>query len=242
MILPTYDGKENFLSKRASICLNQIYSYLTPSLASLERPPRSLNPSSQSVDSAADYAESTKGLARRDLGKELVVYKGRISPQQKSPANIDCADLVSLDTLPLATVSPYTPATEMSSESMDFTPIPMPEVTSLLSFVEEPSTPSKLHRTFDLHNISDVVSMGESMLPLCHRKSLDFEANEIHELQKRISLDLSLHLVENMLFLSFFQAEADTASLTHLRYWDEDLAEAISSEDYEDDHDMHMFL
>lgn len=175
--------------------------------------------------------------------RELVMYRGRISPTSNLSS---LADLTSVDSLPLPITSPYTPADAGPlPDLLDYSPIGILEFASVYDFIEESSSPVKMTRTFDLDNISDFIRlMDGSMLPLCNRKSLEFETNEIHQLQKRMSLEdsLSMHLVENMLFLSFFQSEADEKNQEHLRFWDEDLSEAIKTEDYEYDADFHMYL
>lgn len=156
-------------------------------------------------------------------------------------------DVVLMETLSLDPLSPGNSIDVKTKLSM-LTPLSFEDyVTYLGQFDDEPSTPSKLHRTVNINNLQDFLkNMDEHIIPLGNRKSLDVEAYEIQQLQRHLSNqrdDLRMYLVENAMVMKFFLQSADEEFQRLARHWDDiDTDEIFKSEKYNMDENIHMYM
>lgn len=110
---------------------------------------------------------------------------------------------------------------------------------------EDLSSPAKLHRSVNISNMKELLAnMDEHIVPLGSRKSVELEAAEIHDLQARLSTndDLTIRLVENVVFVSFFEDLAHASIQRNLRTWDEiDVDDTLKLDAVVDEQEyMHM--
>ena len=195
--------------------------------------------------------DSISGKEKSVSRRALRIFRLRVTPPSSektiATAGLEPSDVVSMETLSLDPLSPNTPI-NIKLETSELSPLTFQEFASYLqNFDDEPSTPSKLHRTVNIANIQDLInSMDEKILPLGNRKSLDVEANEFKQLQTQLSKqphDLNLYLVENAMFMSFFQRSSDEAIQRLTRYWDEiDVTETFKMEKYHLDDNIYMHM
>lgn len=192
--------------------------------------------------------ETTNGKDKRVSRRTLKIFRPKITPPSSertiATAGLEPSDLVLMETLSLDPLSPGIPV-DNKMEASVLSPT-FQEFASFLDF-DEPSTPSKLHRTVNLANMQDLVnSMDEKIVPLGSRKSLDVEAYEFQQLQRRLSNrsnDLRLYLVENAMVMSFFQQSADIAMQRLARHWDEiDVDETFKTEKYHADDTIYLHI
>lgn len=186
--------------------------------------------------------------------RALKLFRSRATPsssKEKTLATmgLEPCDVVSMETLSLDRLSPHTPIKDNKLDTTEYSPLAFLEFASYITgLVEEPpSSPAKLHRTVNLSNIKEFVkSMDDSIVPIGNRKSLDFEANEIRQLQDKLNNqgeDLCIYLVENALFMSFFQLAAEKAMQRLERYWDEiDADEIFKTDKYDADENIYLHL
>lgn len=192
------------------------------------------------ISSVLDDKENMK------LKRNLAVYNGKIqSPSsERTLATLSpvASDIGSLDTVSLDGISPSSSSYDkLGDPTMDY-----PDYLSYLS-VEEAAQKAdatlqpqemevhRLHRTTRLCAISEFMT-SDSVLPLGNRKSLEFEANEIQQLHAAMFQenegDLTMRLVENTLFMSFYKASEDAATQRNVRYWDDiDVDEIFHDDD-----------
>lgn len=160
-----------------------------------------------------------------------------------SPAS----EIASVNSTYLERPSPFSPLGTVAADPydpVDPAPIDLQDFDKGYIYNDEPSSPSKLRRTTNLNNIHDFVkTMDDSLLPLCNRASLEFEAKEIDVLQKRLAQAeaLELKLVENVMFLSCFSAVSENDN-QQILLWDndDDLLDALKNDTYSDDEDMAL--
>lgn len=152
----------------------------------------------------------------------LTVYKGKIqSPSSErtlATLSPEASDIGSLDTVSMDGVSP----TLSTHDEPDYT-AGFADYHSYLAY-DEPFGRNRLHRTTNLSNISEFMA-SDSGLPLGNRKLLEFEAREIQQLHARMFQeqegDLTMRLVENALFMSFYEASEARRVQQSVRYWDD---------------------
>lgn len=177
----------------------------------------------------------------KDNRRNSMMVRPRISgPVERVPLSPP-SDNSSCETDLLDRMSPYTPSVPYMPDTVDFAPI----YNEPFDWDDEPCSPSKLHRTANMNNINDFIkSMDRLLLPICNRASLEFEANEIEVLHKKLKSDkLELKLVENAMFLQFFEEEDRKELQMETRFWDDiDMTDALKSEAYSEDDDLYMYI
>lgn len=164
-------------------------------------------------------------------------------PVERAPLSPP-SDIASFETEMLDRLSPYTPSAPafQALDDVDVAPIYNYD---LFDWDDEPCSPSKLHRTTNMNNINDFIkSMDTLLLPMCNRASLEFEANEIELLHKKLKLDqLELKLVENAIFLQFFEEEDRKENQMDVRFWDDvDMTDALKNEPYGEEDDLYLYI
>lgn len=174
--------------------------------------------------------------------RNSIFMRNPTKPREKVLPISPPSDIVSVNSNYLERPSPFSPVGKVGTESydtVDSAPINLQEFDKAYIYDDEPCSPSKLRRTTNISNIHEFLStMDDSLVPMCNRASLEFEANEIDLLQKRLTQaeSLQLKLVENVTFLSCFGPTDDTRER---RPWDEDdLLDAIKNDPYSDDEDI----
>lgn len=177
----------------------------------------------------------------KDSRRNSMMVRPRISgPVERAPLSPP-SDNASFETDVLDRFSPYTPSAPQILDTVDFAPI----YNEPFDWDDEPCSPSKLHRTTNMNNINDFIKSVDSLLlPICNRASLEFEANEIDLLHKKLKLDqLELKLVENAMFLQFFEEEHRKVYQMGARFWDDiDMSDALKNEPYSEDDDLHLYI
>lgn len=192
--------------------------------------------------------DTTNGKDKRVSRRTLKMFRPRNTPPSTertiATAGLEPSDSVLMETLSLDPLSP-----EIPIDNKIETSVLSPSFQELARFLDfdEPSTPSKLHRTVNIANMQDLLSsMDDKIVPLGSRKSLDMEAYEIQQLQRRLSNrreDLLLYLVENAMVMSFFQQSADAAMQRLARHWDEiDVDEIFKTEKYHADDSIYLHI
>lgn len=179
----------------------------------------------------------------KDSNRHTHIGRPKISaPLEKAPLSPP-SDIASSETEMLDRLSPYTPsAPSYKLDEISFAPLSNFE---LFDWDDEPCSPSKLHRTTNMNNINDFIkSMDSLILPMGARASLEFEASEIELLQKKLRLDqVKFKLVENVMFLQFFEDEYRKEKQMDVRFWDDiDMADAIKNEPYGEEDDYYMYI
>lgn len=136
------------------------------------------------------------------------------------------SELNSLDTVSIEADSP-----PISHECTgELSPLDLEDFSHYLS-IDEPATPYRLHRTTNIGDIKRFMEL-DSLLPLCNRKSLEVEAHEMQQHQTRMSgEDVSMRLVENVLFMSFYQQSVQDHFNLQTRYWDDLEDDALKLDD-----------
>lgn len=189
----------------------------------------------------------------RGSKRSLLMIKQVSSPSPSSEKTLatmysalELFDAVSVETLSLDLRSHK----DVKLETDEFSPFVLKEFQQYLGdyvLEEKVSTPTKLHRTVNLHNMKEFIGKLEGLpVPMLNRKSLDFEANEIKQLQEKLSKekdDVNIHLCENAMFMTFFQQGANESIDRSTRTWDEiDTAETFKLDKYNSDENIYMHM
>lgn len=192
----------------------------------------------------------------KETRRASVMLRPKTSPSpssEKTLATLASGGLESLDAISMETLSldlRAHPVADVKLETAEFSPFALKEFSSYLGdFVaeEKPSSPAKLHRTVNLHNMKEFIGKLDGLpVPMLNRKSLDFEANEIKQLQEKLSQqrdDVNIYLVENAMVMSFFQRAAHAAVNRDLRTWDEiDVDDTFKLDKYHADDNLYMTM